>query len=149
MAAQESLSSTTFLMPNLEAALATIPNHGLNVHHEEVCAESRAWIKNFEEAVCGPHMRAFLEHCNFELLATLCYPYASKDGLRATMDSVCVSQLIISHVTQHSQAFSSTPFSCMTSLQTRRVGKTHINLLLSCNRLSLILALTMGPGFAS
>ncbi|KAF9021647.1 terpenoid synthase [Hymenopellis radicata] len=86
--AQKTYSSTTFLMPDLEAAFAALPlpKHGLNVHHEEACAESRAWINRFNKTVYGPKMRAFMENANFELFSTFCYPYAGKDGLRTAMD---------------------------------------------------------------
>ncbi len=77
-------------MPDLETALGVFPDHGLNVHHEEARSESRAWINRFNETVYGPKMRAFMNNCNFELINTFCYPYAEKDGLRATMDLVCL-----------------------------------------------------------
>ncbi|KAF8901445.1 isoprenoid synthase domain-containing protein [Mucidula mucida] len=63
MVAQSAYSSTTFLLPDLEADLSVFPDNGLND---------------------GPKMRAFMD--NFELINSYCYPYAEKDGLRATMD---------------------------------------------------------------
>ncbi|KAF9062379.1 isoprenoid synthase domain-containing protein [Rhodocollybia butyracea] len=73
-------------MPDLEDTLAIFPNKGLNPHHDEIRAESRAWINRFNKTVYGPKMRAFMESCEFEFIQSFCYPYAGKDGLRATMD---------------------------------------------------------------
>ncbi|KAF9021649.1 terpenoid synthase [Hymenopellis radicata] len=86
MVAQEIYSSTTFLMPDLEADLSVFPDNGLNVHHEEARVGSRAWINSFNRTVYGPKMRALMDNCNFELINSYCYPYAEKDGLRAAMD---------------------------------------------------------------
>ncbi|KAF9072163.1 terpenoid synthase [Rhodocollybia butyracea] len=79
-------SPTTFLMPNLEETVAIFPDNGMNPHHNEIYPQSRAWITSFNKMVYGPKMQAFMNNCNFELINTLCYPYAGRDGLRATMD---------------------------------------------------------------
>ncbi|KAF9066739.1 isoprenoid synthase domain-containing protein [Rhodocollybia butyracea] len=74
-------SLTTFLMPNLEETVSIFPDNGLNPHYEGVRSESRLWINRFNKSICGSG-----KNCKFELINAFCYPYADKDGLRATMD---------------------------------------------------------------
>ncbi|KAK0449865.1 terpenoid synthase [Armillaria borealis] len=77
---------STFRLPNFEATFSVLPDNGLNPYHEEIRAESRAWVNNYSKNFCGPKMPTFMNDCNFELMNTFCYPYAGKAGLRATMD---------------------------------------------------------------
>ncbi|KAK0472672.1 terpenoid synthase [Armillaria luteobubalina] len=86
MATQTRTTLSTFRLPNFEATFSVLADNGLNPYHEEIRAESRAWIGNYNKAVCGPKMRAFMNSCNFELINSFCYPYADKACLRATMD---------------------------------------------------------------
>ncbi len=97
MATQSTCILSTFRLPNLEATFSALPDHGLNPYHEEIRAESRAWINNYSKTFCGPKMCAFMNNCNFELINTFCYPYAGKAGLRATMDLVSYSSVPISY----------------------------------------------------
>ncbi|KAE9402444.1 terpenoid synthase [Gymnopus androsaceus JB14] len=79
-------SPTSFLMPDLEASISVLPERDTNPHHDEARSESRLWINQFNKTVYGPKMRTFMDNCNLELINSFCYPYANKDGLRATMD---------------------------------------------------------------
>ncbi|KAK0193511.1 isoprenoid synthase domain-containing protein [Armillaria mellea] len=79
---------STFRLPNFEATFSVLPDHGLNPYHEEIRAESRTWINNYNKTFCGPEMRDFMNSCNFELINSFCYPYADKSCLRATMDLI-------------------------------------------------------------
>jgi len=73
-------------LPRLEDTFTVFHDHGLNPHYAKIRAESRAWITQYDQAVCGPNLRAFMAHCNFELSNAFCYPYADEAGLRASMD---------------------------------------------------------------
>ncbi|KAK0204522.1 isoprenoid synthase domain-containing protein [Desarmillaria ectypa] len=86
MVTESTHTHSTFRLPNLAATFSTLPDNGLNPYHEEIRAESRAWINSYNRTVYGPKTRAFMDNCNFELINTFCYPYADKAGLRATMD---------------------------------------------------------------
>lgn len=83
-----SSTALTFRLPNLEETFSVFPDHGLNPNYVENRAESRAWIKIYSKSICGPKMLAFMDNCDFELSNSYCYPYATKPGLRATMDLV-------------------------------------------------------------
>ncbi|KAJ7124059.1 terpenoid synthase [Mycena crocata] len=80
------LHQSTFRLPKLDDTFAVFPDNGLNPNFSETRVESREWINQFTDTVCGPKMRAFMGTCNFELSNSYCFPYADKAGLRATMD---------------------------------------------------------------
>ncbi len=86
--ATQTRTLSTFRLPNFEATLSVLPDNGLNPYHEEIRAESRAWISNYNKTFCGPKMIDYMNSCNFELINSFCYPYADKASLRATMDLV-------------------------------------------------------------
>ncbi|KAK0218405.1 isoprenoid synthase domain-containing protein [Armillaria nabsnona] len=88
--ATQTCTFSTFRLPNFEATFSVLPDNGLNPYHEEIRAESRAWINNYNKTFCGPGMRDFMNSCNFELINSFCYPYADKACLRATMDLINV-----------------------------------------------------------
>ncbi|KAJ7230295.1 terpenoid synthase [Mycena pura] len=80
------LHQTTFRLPRLEDTFSVFPDNGLNPNFSKIRPESRAWINQYTDSVCGPKMRAFMDNCNFELSNSYCFPYAGEAGLRATMD---------------------------------------------------------------
>ncbi|KAF9056848.1 hypothetical protein BDP27DRAFT_1433389 [Rhodocollybia butyracea] len=86
-------SQPTFLMPDLEEAVSIFPDNGLNPHYNDTLPEGRSWINQFENLICGPKMRAYLDNCDLELIVAFCYPFADKDGLRATMDLATMAWL--------------------------------------------------------
>ena len=92
-------STRVFRLPNLEETFSVFPNNGLNPHYESARTESRGWINQYNKAVCGPKMAAFMDNCDFELSNSHCYPYAGHTGLRATMD--LVNYLPSSHRSQY------------------------------------------------
>ncbi|KAJ7250356.1 isoprenoid synthase domain-containing protein, partial [Mycena rebaudengoi] len=76
----------SFFLPDLEAMLSVFPDRGFNPYYKEIRPQSHNWISQFSESVYGAEMRAYMNNCELELLNGYCYPYAGKDGLRATMD---------------------------------------------------------------
>jgi len=80
------MPSLILRLPKLEDTFAVFQDHGLNPHYAKIRAESRAWINQYGQAICGPDMRAFMDNCNFELVNAFCYPYADEARLRAAMD---------------------------------------------------------------
>lgn len=82
------LDHATFRLPKLEDTFAVFLDNGLNPNFSKIRPESRAWINQYNDSVCGPKMRAFMDNCNFELSNSYCFPYAGEAGLRATMDLV-------------------------------------------------------------
>jgi hypothetical protein len=80
----------TYRLPKLEDTFSIFPDNGLNVNYSKIYVESREWINQYGDIVCGPKMLAFMNNCNFELINSYCFPYAGEAGLRATMDLVCV-----------------------------------------------------------
>ncbi|KAJ7741769.1 isoprenoid synthase domain-containing protein [Mycena maculata] len=79
-------SQITFRLPKLDDTFAVFPDNGVNPDFSRIRVESREWINQYSDIVCGPKMRAFMGNCNFELSNSYCYPYADGAGLRATMD---------------------------------------------------------------
>ncbi|KAK7035396.1 Anterior gradient protein 2 [Paramarasmius palmivorus] len=79
---------TSIVLPDLNAFVGIPPNCGVNPHHDVACAESREWFAQYNKAIFGPKMAAFLESCKFELICSYTYPHVDKEGLRATMDWV-------------------------------------------------------------
>ncbi|KDR69261.1 hypothetical protein GALMADRAFT_104215 [Galerina marginata CBS 339.88] len=79
-------TTRTFYLPRLEDTFSVFPDNGLNPHYAECRIQSQAWIDKYYKIVCGPKMRAYMDHCKFELITAYTYPYASSDGLRKTMD---------------------------------------------------------------
>ncbi|KAJ7159664.1 isoprenoid synthase domain-containing protein, partial [Mycena filopes] len=75
-----------FRLPKLHETFAVFPDNGFNPNYAKARSESRKWINQYDDLVCGPKMRAFMELCNFELLNSYCFPYAGEAGLRAAMD---------------------------------------------------------------
>ncbi|KAK7059626.1 terpene cyclase [Favolaschia claudopus] len=80
------LDQPTFRLPKLNDTFSVFPDNGLNSNFSKARAASREWIGQYSDIVCGPKMRAFMNHCNFELSNSYCFPYAAEAGLRATMD---------------------------------------------------------------
>ncbi|KAJ6532993.1 isoprenoid synthase domain-containing protein [Mycena capillaripes] len=80
------LHQITFRLPKLEDTFSVFPDNGLNPNFAKIRVESRQWINQYSDTVCGPKMRAFMDNCNFELSNSYCFPYAGEAGLRATMD---------------------------------------------------------------
>ncbi|KAJ6469879.1 isoprenoid synthase domain-containing protein [Mycena sanguinolenta] len=76
----------TYRLPKLEDTFSIFPDNGLNANYSKICLESREWINQYGDIVCGPKMLAFMNNCNFELINSYCFPYAGEAGLRATMD---------------------------------------------------------------
>ncbi|KAJ3511002.1 hypothetical protein NLJ89_g4356 [Agrocybe chaxingu] len=76
----------TFVLPDLEKTFNSLPDDGLNPHHDAACAESREWFAKYNKKVLGAQMQEFFRRCKFELITSYTYPYVDKEGLRATMD---------------------------------------------------------------
>ncbi|KAJ7753405.1 isoprenoid synthase domain-containing protein [Mycena maculata] len=79
------LDQITFRLPKLDDTFAVFPDNGLNPDFSKIRVESREWINQYNDIVCGPKMRALMGNCNFELVNSYFYPYADGARLRATM----------------------------------------------------------------
>ncbi|KAJ7473082.1 isoprenoid synthase domain-containing protein, partial [Mycena galericulata] len=76
----------TYRLPKLDETFSVFLDNGLNANYSKIRVQSREWINQYGDIVCGPKMRAFMNNCNFELINSYCFPYAGEAGLRAAMD---------------------------------------------------------------
>lgn len=143
-----STTSNSFRLPMIEQTYSVFPNNGLNLHFAVCFPEARAWIRKYENVICGPKMRAFLDNCKFELFAAYNFPYANQAGLKATMDHVRL--LTIIHL-EDSSCILSSLISCGSTMSSRIPSPLkeppRLSLLLSVPFRSQIL--TTAPGYAT
>ena len=96
LSANMSTAFETFCLPRLDDTFLVFPDNGINPYYSECLPQSKEWASQYYKIVFGPNLRAFLNNCNFELLAAYTHPYAEPDCLKAAMDFVCSSWLRIS-----------------------------------------------------
>ena len=138
----------TFHLPNLYETFSVLPDNGENPHCEEVLPQSRAWINQYTQLVCGPKMCKFMDNCMFERCMSFFYPYASPASLRAVMDLVkaliTYSKVLLTRV----DISRATSFGSMTNILTPTLVPKLTRLPTSSTVLCVSRVTTTGRGYA-